>query len=440
MKPASVLMLFSRIARPRDSEVSHARKSLTGAILCIAVSLIPLVVVLTVSDGMIEGITERIIGLSSFHIQAIQTRSYLDASQNLQTLEAVAADIASDERVVNTFIERDGTVLAAGKKGRCGAAIRAVDESLFTQSRAFSKYLNVIEGSASFPTEKSAVIGKVIAENLGISAGDTIRLISARTLSGGKTVPKISSFTVSGIVSSGYQEIDALWVFVPLKTGFNLLSTVASQVFIGIEVEDPFSASLESIRFDIEEKLPAGFYNATWKELNEAQYENFSSTKIMLLFVMFLIVLVAAVNVSSALIMIVMERRKETAVLKSLGASPSGIGCAYLLTGAFAGVSGVVLGLPAGLVCSIFINEIVHFTEKIINAARKIVYIIGAGDNYIPVHLLDPAYYLETIPVTIGFKELFLIALMTVFLSVLASIVPALKASREKPLSILRKV
>ena len=155
---------------------------------------------------------------------------------------------------------------------------------------------------------------------------------------------------------------------------------------------------------------------------------------------MVLIVLVASVNISSALVMLVLERRKETAILKSLGASPSGIAAAYLLTGAAAGGVGTLFGIPLGVMCALKINEIMKFCENIVNVIGRFVYIISEGTEYIPVHLLDPAYYLEEIPVNVPFAELFLIAALAVALSALVSIVPAVHAGREKPLSILRKV
>ena len=440
MKAASVLMLFGRIVKPKEKASSNARKSLIGAIACIALSLVPLVVVITVSDGMIEGITGRIIGLSSFHMQVTQTTTFRTVEENFDALTDVAGKLREVPGVVSTFIERSGSVLAAGKKGRSGASLRAVEESFFTDNEAFSKYVDVIDGTASFPTDNSAVVGKKIAETIGLQVGDTIRIISGKTGAEGKVTPKVKTFKVSGIVSSGYQEIDALWVFIPIDTGFSFLSSAASQIFIGVETEDAFSDDLTRIVYDIFDFLPAEFDIYTWKDLNSTQYESYASTRILLVFIMVLIVLVASVNISSALVMLVLERRKETAVLKSLGASPSGITAAYLLTGAVSGGVGTVLGIPLGIVCALKINEIMKFCENCVNGIGRFVYIISAGKEYVPIHLMDPAYYLEEIPVTIPLPELFLIAVSAVVLSALVSIIPAVHAGREKPLSILRKV
>lgn len=440
MKLASVFLICSRIIKPKDSALTNARKSLLGAVFCIALSLIPLTVVLVVTDGMIEGITNRIVGLSSFHMQAVQVRNYSNTDDNLLALETMAQKFLENPKVLNTYIERQGTVLAAGKTGRSGATVRAVEDKLFTENKAFAEYLEVVEGSASFSSKKSCVIGKKIAELLGLSVGDTIRLISTKTMASGSVIPKFSNYTVEGIVSSGYQEIDALWVFIPLESGFEYLSSAASSIYVGIEVENPFDADFYSIAYDLDSTLTPGFSLYTWHDFNQSQYENFASTKLMLLFVMFLIVLVASVNISSALVMLVMEKRKDIAILKSLGASNGGIGLSFVLTGGAAGLLGTIIGIPLGLLCAVNINSIITLFENIINIFNKLIYFIADKGEYIPISLLDPAYYLETIPVVISGKEIGIIIVGTILLSILVSIIPAKKAGKEKPLDIIRKI
>ena len=110
--------------------------------------------------------------------------------------------------------------LAAGKKERSGASVRAVEPKLFAENASFKNLFEVKSGVLAFESERSAVIGSALAEKTGLAVGDTLHLITMRNLPNGKVVPKTAAFTVSGIVSSGYQELDALWVFVPLEAGF----------------------------------------------------------------------------------------------------------------------------------------------------------------------------------------------------------------------------
>nr|MBP7479863.1 ABC transporter permease [Spirochaetaceae bacterium] len=146
------------------------------------------------------------------------------------------------------------------------------------------------------------------------------------------------------------------------------------------------------------------------------------------------------VNVSSALVMLVMERRKEIAILKSVGASGSGISISFLIIGTCIGGLGVILGIPLGLVCAVNVNEIIVLFEKIVNFFMYFVYSIIEKEGYKAVQVLDPEFYLAKVPVTVPFIELFLIACVTMCLSLAVSLFPAIRAGKEKPLSILRKV
>ena len=427
-----------RILKPGRASASNGRKSLFGAVFGIALSLVPLIIVLVVAEGMIEGITDRMIGLSSYHVQAVVPPYFCKNASDLNTLNefALSLEVLTGARA---FIERQGTALAASGGIRSGALVRAVPPDIFKTNKAFETYVEVSEGEAAFPSEKSAVIGKGIADKLGLKPGDTFRLITARTSEHGKIIPKMLSCTVSGIVFSGYREIDSLWIFLPFKTGFDFLTESSSEIKIGLETDFPFSDRLQEAYRSTASLLPSSFRVYRWSDINTAQYENYASTKILLILIMFLIVLIASVNVSSALIMVVMERKKELAILKSMGASSSGIGIAFLTVGILCGASGVVIGLPLGLAAAVKCNEIIQFGENTVNFILKLWYLIFEGNSYVPVHVLDPAYYLQKVPVHITFSEIFAIAAGTLFLSAAVSVFPALRAGKERPLDILRK-
>ncbi len=152
----SSFLYAMRLLLPKKSSSSNGRKSLFGAMIGIALSIVPLVGVLVVADGMIEGITGRLIGLSSYHMQAVQTNAlHLNTQDHLDLLKAMSRDLSTVQGVTDAFIERQGVALAVGAKNRTGATVRAVEERLFSDSLGFSQYLEVIEGSASFPSEKS---------------------------------------------------------------------------------------------------------------------------------------------------------------------------------------------------------------------------------------------------------------------------------------------
>ena len=437
----SSFLYASRLLTPSKRTSSNGRKSLFGAIFGIALSIVPLVVVLIVSDGMIEGITNRIVGLSSYHMQAVQTLQLnLTDDEHLEHLQNIRADIESVDGIEGAFVERQGVALAVGKTGRTGATIRAVENDFFTRNKAFVDYVDVIDGVADFPTSKSVVIGKKIAETLGFKVGDTIRLMTTKTLSNGTISPKMLTCKVSGIVSSGYEEIDGLWVFMPLETGFSYLSSASSQVKIGIETVDAFSNDFAKMGIDVMSLLPAGFYIYRWNDLNSAQFENYASTKMLLMLIMFLILLIASVNISAALIMTTMERQKEIAILKSIGASGRGITRAFLIVGFFCGLGGLIIGLPIGIILGLNFNAILHFFENVVNSISEFWYGITGQLGFTPISFLSPEYYLQNIEVTIPSTEVLSIIIGTLVLSMLVSIAPSVKAGKEKPLDLLRKI
>lgn len=441
----SLRIFFSR---SKTGENTHGSRSLFGAMLCIGISLIPLVGVQVVSTGMIDGITGRMIGLSTQDLQ-VKVNSYSTQIDDPQKMASLSQRLEKVPGIIGVYPEVQGVGLLVANGIRCGASIRGVDSNIFDRNEKFKSLLKIKEGEIDLNEERGAVIGEKIAKDLNVHPGDKVSLVTVNKV-GENIRPKMSQFTVKAVVSSGYQELDAVWVFIPLETCFEVLTRNSSSFLFGLETPDPFDASLMNIRNNVVEELSGETGNEvlehfrvyTWNELNAAEFENFSSTKILLLLIMLLIVLVASVNISSALVMIVMERRKEIAILKSVGANPQGIALSFLMVGMGAGVGGVLFGIPLGILGAVNINSLIKIIEWIVNICAKFVYLIINKDlaGFNAIHLLDPAYYLQEIPVNVSFVDLLVITLGTLLLSLLVSTIPAVKAGKEKPLDTLRKL
>ncbi len=422
---------------PKAKKKSIARKSLFGAVLCIGLSIVPLVVVTSVTNGMIDGMTERIIGLSSSHIQAYVAPN-ISKVKTVEAFTKYAAEAAECRGVTAAYPEVEISALAAGKNGRSGIEIRAVEPDIFVRNKSFAKLFEVCEGELgdfiSAGGEKLAIIGQKLSKDMDLHAGDTIRIITTRSAgeNSDRIVPKLTSFRIAAVVSSGYQELDQFWVFIPLEAAYSSLSMESANYNIMIETADAFAPELVAIQKRLGEYFGRYANVYRWDQIHTAEFENFSSTKVMLVFVMMLIVLVATVNISSAIVMLVMERQKEIAILKSIGAKPRGITFAFLLAALSCGAGGLILGLPVGILLTVFSNQLVHGLERLVNWFST----MGGGGE---VHLMDPAYYLSEIPVEIPVNQVILIAVAVLLLSVLVSYLPSRKAGREKPLDILRK-
>lgn len=427
---------------PKSDKKSSARRSLSGALFCIGLSIVPLVVVTSVTNGMIKGMTERIIGLSSGELNAYVATSLkeLKTAEGFSEYSKTLLDI---DGIVNVYPEINISALAASKKVRTGIQIRGVDKNIFKNNEYFNKLFTVEAGDISDfenAENKKVIIGKKMAKTLELQPGDTFRIITTKN-NNGKISPKLSSFKVAAIVTSGYQELDELWVFIPMEEVYSSLSLSSASYNIMIQTGLPYSPELVRIQRDVQLHLGRYANVYRWDQINTAEFENFSSTKVMLVFVMMLIVLVASINISSAIVMLVMERRKEIAILKSIGATPSGITIAFIITGMACGFGGILIGLPIGLLLSVNANSLLLFVEKLVNEIVKIAYIFKGipFEEINQIHLMDPAYYLQNIPVDLPFGQIFLIVASTLLLSLIVSIIPAVKAGKEKPLDILRK-
>lgn len=441
----------SRLIFPKTGKKSNARRSLIAAAFCIGMSVVPMEVVLTVANGMIEGITQRLITLSSSHLRATLFKNdgkYDFATENEDEFKSLCKKIEKVDGVKNVFCEVDGIGLASGLNGRSGVSIRCIDEKVFDEGSKFRNLFNVIEGKISFgnseetgnsadSVSKSVFIGEKLARNLDLHSGDDFRLITSRTLSNGKILPKITKLKVAAIISSGYQELDALWLFLPLKEGFSIFSGGSGSYHIGIETENPYSYALAITQSKVQNILinadnGAGrFYVQKWTEMNSAEYENFSSTRLMLILVMLLIILVASVNIASSLVMLTIERRKEIAILKSIGAGSGEIAFSFMTAGFFTGFAGVAFGVPLGLIISLNFNRIIHFTEGVISSVLKF---FGLQYDFV---LLDPAYYLQNPSIIVPWSQIGMIILGVLVLSLIVSFFPSLKAGKEKPAFVL---
>ena len=148
MTDSYILKFAKSLILPKSEKKSIARKSLFGAILCIGLSIVPLVVVTSVTNGMIDGMTERIIGLSSSHIQAFISPNLVKVHRPGSFVE-YAKEMGKGTGVTNVYPEVEISAIAVGKKGRSGIELRAVENDIFVRNKSFEKLFEVIEGSLS---------------------------------------------------------------------------------------------------------------------------------------------------------------------------------------------------------------------------------------------------------------------------------------------------
>ncbi|MDR0455682.1 MAG: ABC transporter permease [Treponema sp.] len=395
---------------------------LRGAAAGIAVSLIPIMVTLIVADGMIRGIVDRYLELGTGHLQVF---SFVDP----EGLEGVTGKLREIDGVRGVWPEQRGMGVLVGKKGKAGASIRAIEPS-FWQDRGSLEYLKLVAGTAEAKTERDMLLGESLAASIGAEIGDTVRLMTISAGADGRNIPRVTAFAVSGIVSSGYHELDALWCIITHEGGQRILSSDSSSSLI-VKIDYPYTRAEDTV-WSLYSALGAKYSIYTWKDLMHSQYSSYESTRQMLLFIMALIVIVAAVNVSSATSMLVIERQRDIAVLKVTGASANGVAGIFLWGSFLTGLCGAIIGIAIGLLLGYFINPLIRSLENVLSFFSG----MGGGSE---VKILDPGFYLETIPIIIDWTAVFLIGCFTILCSVAASWIPARRAGKLKPMDLLRK-
>ncbi len=427
-----------------------------SAVLIIGLSLVPLVVVLQVADGMIEGIVRRFVETGTYHIRATARRSLDD-----DEIEAAVERVSGVAGVRHVVPEVQGMGLAHSVDDRTGVTLRGLPHGFWEQDEGFREYMEVRSGEFRLDDRDAAVVGSETAERLGVGPGDELRVLTVRPSPRGGFLPRVSRFTVRGVVSTGYQELDRLWVFIPHERARQILDRDAARDYIGIKIEQPFalenplfrgggeiarfgdgSAEVRRIPARVSESLGRDWRVDTWYQAERARYISFLTTKNLLTFIMLLIVCVAAVNISSALVLLGIEKQHEIAILKSLGASPRDIANVFVIAGFVAGVLGALLGLAGGMLVAVNINEIMAAIEISINALQALAVAVAAPFTEVavePFEILSAEFYLERIPIRLGFTELFAAAAAAILIATLASVVPARRAGATRPLDVMRR-
>ncbi|MGB4585862.1 MAG: FtsX-like permease family protein [Rectinemataceae bacterium] len=448
-----------KASKPQDAAIKGERKlhgsggGMAGAILGIGISLVPLILVLVVSDGMIEGITQRYMETKTYHMQ-VSAPDRMSASE----AEAGLAAIESLPGVEAAYLEKNGGGIAVSAVATNAVVIRAVDPGYFAD-QGTERYLRVVEGQAIPEGRRDIVLGSSLASILRVKTGDSLTIITPSQGQEGSPeygsdysgiipsgyTPKLSFFKVAGIVSAGYRDLDALWAFVSPEAGGRLLDYSSAYSFFGIKVTEPYSNSMGGLKARIGDALLplypdwfSPYLVRTWPEIERSLYRSFGTTKSMLLFIMAIALVVAALNLGSSLSTFVIEHSMDIAVLRSMGASDSLIRRIFVGAGSITGSVGTLLGLFLGLLISWNVNPLIQGLEWLANLVDGFVALIS-GQPSIPLKLLDPAYYLDTIPVSINFGQIALIAALSLALSLVVSLIPARKASRISVQELIRK-
>ena len=258
-----------------------------------------------------------------------------------------------------------------------------------------------------------AIIGKSLAADLGLQLGDPMIIISPASLGAGAGAPRLRRFVVSGFFYTGMYEFDSSLIFVALDAGQALLGD-EPQLESGLEVRVRNLFDAPALARQIAAMAGAGFVVSDWTQTNAPLFSALQLEKFTYFLVLLLIVLVAAFNIVATLVMVVMERRKEIAILRAMGARASSIAAIFLCEGTALGVAGTTIGVTLGFLTSFLIGK------------------------YHLIHLPPDLFMVSAVPVRLYAVNFIAVAAAAIVLCLCGAIYPAIQARALRPVEVIR--
>jgi lipoprotein-releasing system permease protein len=385
------------------------------SLIGIMIGVATLIIVMSVMNGFRFELINRILGINA-HL------TVYSKTHKISAYEKIIAEIRQIPGVTfsNPLVESQAMLSSPSKNA--GGLIKGIKLSDLEHKKLISQ--NILAGDLEKISQRnSVIIGAAVAQNLGLRIGSPLKIISAEaneTIIG--SIPRVKTYEVGGIFESGMYEYDATAVFMNFEmaqTHFRLSDSASA-----IEIFAADATKLEEIKgkiFVILSQNPDLFMN-DWQQANASFIDALKVESTVMFLILTLIILVAAFNIISSMIMLVNDKNKNIALLRTLGMSRFGVMRIFLICGSSIGVIGTVLGVSIGVLFSANINNIKVWLESFAN-----------------VELFSPTiYFLSTLPSKIFISDVVLITSMALVLSFLATLYPAYKASKSNPAEILR--
>ena len=411
-KPVERLLAFRYLrARREEGFISViAWFSFAGITLGVAT----LIIVMSVMNGFRTELINRILGLNG-HIGVFSA-----TAEPLTDYNRLALKLAELPNVIAATPQVQGQVMASSSSGQTGAVVRGVSWSDLAARKPLWDSLNQ-QAIAAFRDKKHILIGETMAFRLGLKIGDKLTLLSAsgRTTAFGSISTK-RTFTIGGLFKVGMHEYDNSFIFIPLSEAqsfFHLPEAVS-----GIEVYSDAPLQIDMLRGAISITLGDSYRQFDWQERNKSFLNALNVERNVMFIILTLIILVAAFNIVSSMIMLVRSKNADIAVLRSMGASSAMIMRVFLITGASIGMIGTFVGTVLGLLFCWQIDAIKRFVEGL------------SGAELFSAEI----YYLSKLPAIVNPAEVLNVVLMAFFLSLVASLYPAWRASHIAPAEVLR--
>jgi len=383
------------------------------SLLGIALGVATLIIVMAVMNGFRQELLTRILGINghlSVYGQTSEIRDFDPIAERLRKVGGV--------RIVTPLIE--GQVMVTARGVAQGAVVRGIRPEDLKRRTIIAD--NIKKGSLdAFGGATSIIIGGRLAQKMGVGVGDKITLISPKgNATAFGTVPRMRAYTVAAIFQIGMYEYDSSFIFMPLETAQVYFKHPGAVSNLEVFVDDPDDAI--AIGRDISKTLKGAARIHDWQRVNASFFNAIQVERNVMFLILTLIILVAAFNIVSSLIMLVKDKGKDIAILRTMGATRGTIMRVFFIAGASVGTIGTLAGFGLGLAFSTNIESIRQGIQGL------------TGTDLFAAEI----YFLSQLPAVVDPGEVFAVVLMGLGLSFLATLYPAWRAAKIDPAEALR--
>lgn len=414
-------MLAGRYLRSRRKEAFIsviAGFSFLGIMLGVAT----LIIVMAVMNGFRTELLDRILGLNGHLIMnpiGAPLTDYESLSERLEKVEGVeiAIPLVEGQALVSGVIDNGTGALVRGLREQDIKRITTIAEGV-SNPKGTGQGRGTLDG---FDTEEGAAIGYRLADSLGLQLGDDITLISPKgDVTPFGVIPRIKSYPVNAIFDVGMSEYDSSFVFIPLEEAQLYFNKDQGVDVIDIYVDDP--DAVDEYRQPLEVAAQRQLFMSDWRQRNASLTSALDVERNVMFMILTLIILVAALNIISGLIMLVKDKSHDIAILRTMGTTRGAVMRIFMITGSAIGVVGTLVGFLLGVLVCTYIKEIQDF----------VTWVTGSNP-------WDPTVrFLSDIPARMDVNETLWILAMALTLSFLATLFPAWRAAKLDPVEALR--
>ena len=386
----------------------------------VALGVMALIIVLAVMTGFEEDLKEKILGTNAHIVVLKSSGTMIDYRGQMDKLREISGVVAATPFIYSQ-------VMLSSGKNVSGVVLRGMDPKSdakvtnFQKSLVEGKLAGLEPGGVSGGGEPGIIIGKELAKNLNLAVGDKVSVISPLgTLTPLGMIPKMKPFRVVGLFNTGMFEYDSTLAYVGIAEAQAFLSLGDAVTGIQLRVNDVYQTG--EISKEINRSLGYPYYARDWMQMNKNILFALKTEKMVMFIILTLIVLVAAFGIASTLFMVVMEKTKDIAILKSMGGTGVSVMKIFVLEGLFVGVVGTFFGVLGGLLVALNLETIVTVIQNL------------TGLQFFS----KDVYYLDHFPSRVIPADVALISITAVLISFAATLYPSWQASRLPPAQALR--